>query len=73
MTGVLGWGGRALQQVARISGQKPQTAFAELGNRGYGVEGELVFHVAPHKRRHLAKSLRRWMNRRAAIELVIRR
>jgi IS5 family transposase len=50
--------GDALQQV-------------DLGYRGHGVEAESMIHVVPHKRRHLAKSLRRWMNRRAAIEPVI--
>ena len=43
----------------------------DLGYRGHGVAGELEVHVVPRKRRHLAKSLRRWMNRRAAIEPVI--
>jgi len=62
--------GGALQQVERISGQKPQTAFVDSGYRGHGVEGESEVHVVPRKRRHLAKSLRRWMNRRAAIEPV---
>jgi IS5 family transposase len=61
----------ALHQVERISGQKPQTTFVDLGYRGHGVEGESEIHVVPRKRRHLAKSLRQWMNRRAAIEPVI--
>jgi IS5 family transposase len=61
----------ALQQVERLSGHKPQTAFVDLGYRGHGVEGESTIHLVPRKRRHLAKSLRRWMNRRAAIEPVI--
>jgi IS5 family transposase len=61
----------ALQQVERISGQKPHTAFVDLGYRGHGVKGESAIHVVPRKRRHLAKSVRRWMNRRAAIEPVI--
>ncbi len=63
--------GGALQQVERVSGQKPKTAFVDLGYRGHGVEGESEVHVVPRKRRHLARSLRRWMNRRAAIEPVI--
>jgi IS5 family transposase len=61
----------ALQQVKRLSGQKPQKVFVDLGYRGHGVEGESEVHVVPRKRRHLAKSLRRWMNRRAAIEPLI--
>lgn len=61
----------ARQQVERLCGQKPQTAFVDLGYRGHGVEHESAIHVGPRKRRHLAKSLRRWMNRRAAIEPVI--
>jgi transposase, IS5 family len=63
--------GEALQQVERLSGLKPQTAFVDLGYRGHGIEGESEIHVVPRNRRHLAKSLRRWMNRRAAIEPVI--
>ena len=63
--------GGALQQVERISGQKPMTAFVDLGYRGHAVHGAAEIHVVPRKRRHLAKSLRRWMNRRAAIEPVI--
>ena len=63
--------GGALQQVARLSGQKPQTAFVDLGYRGHGVAGDAEIHVVPRKRRQLAQSLRRWMNRRAAIEPVI--
>lgn len=63
--------GGALQQVERLSGQKPQTAFVDLGYRGHGVDGESVIQVVPRKRRHLARSLRQWMNRRAAIEPLI--
>jgi IS5 family transposase len=64
--------GEALQQVARLSGQKPQTVFVDLGYRGHGAEDDAVqIQVVPRKRRHLAKSLRGWMNRRAAIEPVI--
>ena len=63
--------GGALQQVERLSGQKPRMAFVDLGYRGHGVAGDSEIQVVPRKRRHLAKSLRRWMNRRAAIEPVI--
>jgi transposase, IS5 family len=63
--------GSALQKVERLSGQKPQMAFVDLGYRGHGVEAASEIHVVPRRRRHLAKSLRRWMNRRAAIEPVI--
>jgi IS5 family transposase len=63
--------GGALEQVERISGRKPQTAFVDLGYRGHGAEELAEVHVVPRQRRHLPKSLRRWMNRRAAIEPVI--
>jgi len=63
--------GAALAQVQRISGQKPRVAFVDLGYRGHGVAGEPDAQVVPHRRRHLPRSLRRWMNRRAAIEPVI--
>jgi len=39
--------------------------------RGHGVAGEPEVQVVPRRRRHLPRSLRRWMNRRAAIEPVI--
>lgn len=63
--------GAALAQVQRISGQKPRLAFVDLGYRGHGVVGEPEVQVVPRRRRHLPRSLRRWMNRRAAIEPVI--
>jgi len=61
----------ALQQVEQLSGHKPQKVFVDLGYRGHGVEGDCAVHVVPRQRRHLPKSLRGWMNRRAAIEPMI--
>lgn len=61
----------ALRQVERLSGRKPQTVFVDLGYRGHDAQSVCDVQVVPRKRRHLAKSLRRWMNRRAAIEPLI--
>jgi IS5 family transposase len=57
----------ALTQVERIV-RKPQHAFVDMGYRGHGYEGEVDVHVDKRRRGRTAKSLWRWMKRRAAIE-----
>jgi IS5 family transposase len=57
----------ALSQVERIS-SKPDHAFVDMGYRGHGYEGSVEVHVDRHRRGRTAKSLWRWMKRRAAIE-----
>lgn len=56
-----------LEQVERI-GRRPDHAFVDMGYRGHGYEGEVDVHVDKRKRGRIAKSLWRWMKRRAAIE-----
>ena len=57
----------ALSQVERI-GIRPDYAFVDMGYRGHGYEGSVAVHVDRHRRGRTAKSLWRWMKRRAAIE-----
>ena len=57
----------ALAQVERI-GKKPEHAFVDMGYRGHGYDGQVHVHVDKRRRGRTAKSLWRWMKRRAAIE-----
>jgi IS5 family transposase len=57
----------ALSQVERIS-SRPDQAFVDMGYRGHDYEGSVEVHVDKRRRGRTAKSLWRWMKRRAAIE-----
>ena len=57
----------SLKQVDRISG-KPDHVFVDMGYRGHGYKGKAKVHVDKRNRGRTAKSLWRWMKRRAAIE-----
>jgi IS5 family transposase len=57
----------ALSQVERIT-NRPDHAFVDRGYRGHGYEGSVEVHVDKRRRGRTAKSLWRWMKRRAAIE-----
>ena len=57
----------ALEQVARIA-QCPEQAFVDRGYRGHGYEGDCEVHVDKVRRGRTARSLWKWMKRRAAIE-----
>lgn len=59
--------GDALAQVERIA-SKPEHVFVDMGYRGHGYDGEIDIHVDKRTRGRTAKSLWRWMKRRAAIE-----
>jgi IS5 family transposase len=56
-----------LDQVERIS-RKPEHAFVDMGYRGHDYQGDIEVHLDKRKRGRTAKSLWRWMKRRAAIE-----
>jgi transposase, IS5 family len=56
-----------LEQVKRIA-QLPQQVFVDMGYRGHGYSGPVEVHVDKRRRGRTAKSLWRWMKRRAAIE-----
>ncbi len=57
----------ALQQVERIV-RPPEHVFVDMGYRGHGYTGEVAVHVDKRRRGRTAKSLWRWMKRRAAME-----
>ena len=57
----------ALKQIKRL-GRLPEQVFVDKGYRGHGYTGEVEVHVDKHHRGRTAKSLWRWMKRRAAIE-----
>ena len=57
----------ALKQDERVAGN-PEHAFVDMGYRGHGYSGEVKVHVDKRRRGRTAKSLWRWMKRRAAIE-----
>jgi len=59
---------KAIGQVEKIAA-RPEHVFADRGYRGHGYEGENVtVHVDKERRGATAKSLWRWMKRRAAVE-----
>ena len=57
----------ALNQVERIA-RSPEHVFVDMGYRGHGYTGEVNVHVDKRRRGRTAKSLWRWMKRRAAVE-----
>lgn len=57
----------AIEQVGRIA-QCPEHAFVDMGYRGHNYEGDCEVHVDKRRRGGTARSLWRWMKRRAAIE-----
>lgn len=59
----------ALAQVQRLTGQRPQRCFVDLGYRGHGVKDVEVFKA--RQTRGVTRSIRRELKRRNAIEPVI--
>jgi IS5 family transposase len=57
----------ALKQVKRVI-RAPEHAFVDMGYRGHDYRGDTEVHVDKRRRGRTAKSLWRWMKRRAAIE-----
>jgi IS5 family transposase len=57
----------ALDQVERIA-RSPEHVFVDMGYRGHGYKGDVEIHVDKRRRGRIAKSLWRWMKRRAAVE-----
>jgi len=57
----------ALKQVERIA-QCPEHAFVDRGYRGHGYDGDCEVHVDRQRRGTIAKSMWKWMKRRAAVE-----
>ena len=58
-----------LDQVEKTTGQVPEDAFCDLGYRGHRHSGPTKIHLVGRHR--VARRLRRWFRRRAAIEPVI--
>jgi IS5 family transposase len=56
-----------LTQVAKIS-TTPENVYVDQGYRGNGYTGDCEIHVDKRRRGRTAKSVWRWMKRRAAIE-----
>lgn len=63
--------GRALKQVERLIGHKPEQAMCNLGCRGHKYEGPCRVEIVNRYRKALAGSMRFWHRRRSAIEPVI--
>lgn len=59
----------ALDQVARLTGVKPQRAYVDKGYRGHGVTGTQVFISG--QKRGVTPTIRKELKRRSAIEPVI--
>lgn len=57
----------SIKQLGRI-GVKPKHVFVDMGYRGHGYQGDIQVHVDKRRRGKTARSLWRWMKRRAAIE-----
>lgn len=57
----------AIEQVKRIA-KEPEQAFVDMGYRGHNYEGLCEVHVDKRRRGGTARSLWKWMKRRAAIE-----
>jgi len=59
----------ALNQVERLSSTKPEHVYVDQGYRGHNFTGKgIKVHVDKFRRGRIARSLWRWMKRRAAIE-----
>ena len=56
-----------LAQVERVSGM-PEHVYVDQGYRGHGWSGDGTIHVDKRRRGKTARSVWRWMKRRAAIE-----
>lgn len=57
-----------VDRIVATSGTEPEHVYCDMGYRGHDYEGECEIHVGRRRRGSIAKSLWRWMRRRAAIE-----
>ena len=60
---------QALQQVERLTGQRPERCYVDLGYRGHDVRDVTVFKA--RQKRDVTTSIRRELKRRNAIEPII--
>ena len=61
--------GTALKQVERLTGQRPERCYVDLGYRGHDVTDVEVFKA--RQKRGVTRSIRRELKRRNAIEPII--
>ena len=59
---------QALEQVEKISPERPEHVFLDMGYRGHNYEGGIEIHVDKRRRGRTPKRLWKWMKRRAAVE-----
>ena len=59
----------ALQQASKILRFEPEMAICDLGYRGHNYEGRCDVQIVNRFLKRASHSLRRWWNRRSAIEL----
>jgi transposase, IS5 family len=57
-----------MEQIARIASLEPEHVYVDQGYRGHGYEGKSEVHVDRKRRGGIARSMWKWMKRRAAIE-----
>ena len=55
-------------QLGRVVGSMPEHVYVDMGYRGHDYEGEAEIHVDKRRRGRIAKSVWRWMKRRAGVE-----
>lgn len=60
-----------VDRIVARSGTEPEHVYVDMGYRGHDYEGGCEIHVGRRRRGQVAKSLWRWMKRRAAIEPTI--
>ena len=57
-----------MEQVDRVIGRIPEHVYVDMAYRGHDYEGEAEIHVDKRRRGRIAKSVWRWMKRRAGVE-----
>jgi transposase, IS5 family len=60
-----------LEQIARLTGVKPNEANVDLGYRGHGIKGEDTEIIFSHQKRGITPAKRKRQKRRNAIEPII--
>ena len=57
-----------MEQVDRVIGRIPEHVYVDMGYRGHDYQGEAEIHMDKRRRGRIAKSVWRWMKRRAGVE-----
>lgn len=62
----------SIDQVKQLTGWQPKEAYADLGYRGYGYQGETKVNIVNYRTiNQQTRSVRKWFKRRNAIEPII--